>query len=226
MSVTAKICGVNAPEAVRAAVAGGASHLGLNFYPPSPRAVTPAQAAALVADLPERPCRVGVFVDPDDAAIAAVLDALPLGMIQLHGQETPARAAEIRARFGRPVMKAIRVAEAADLDAAAAYAEVVDWFLFDARPPAGLTGALPGGNALSFDWRLLAGRRWPVPWMLSGGLDADNVARAVAATGARVVDVSSGVEDRRGHKSPALIAAFLAAVAAIGEQGPDGRIED
>ena len=224
MSVSAKICGVNAPDAVRAVVAGGASHMGLVFYPPSPRAVTPAEAAMLVEGLPDRPCRVGLFVDPDDAAIAAVLAALPLGLIQLHGEETPARASAIRARFGCPVMKAIRVAEAADLDAAEAYAGAVDWLLFDARPPAGLTGTLPGGNALSFDWRLLAGRRWPAPWMLSGGLDAANVARAVAATGARAVDVSSGVENRRGHKDPALIAAFLATVADLddGQLGHGG----
>ncbi len=228
MAVTAKICGVNAPEAVRAVVAGGASHMGLVFYPPSPRAVTPDEAAALVAGLDDdRPCRVGLFVDPDDAAIAAALAAVRLGMIQLHGDETPERVADIRARFGVPVMKAVRVATAADVEAARAYVAVADWLLFDARPPAGLTGALPGGNALSFDWGLLAGRRWPVPWMLSGGLDAANVARAVAATGARVVDVSSGVEDRRGHKDPALIAAFLRAVARLngGEGGEEEAAE-
>ncbi len=120
--------------------------------------------------------------------------------------------AAVRERFAVPVMKAIRVSREADVDGAAAYAEVADWLLFDARPPAASAGALPGGNALAFDWRLLEDRRWPVPWMLSGGLDAGNVAEAVRITGADAVDVSSGVEDRRGHKSPAKIAAFLAAV--------------
>lgn len=221
MTVTAKICGVNAPEAARAVVAGGASHMGLVFYPPSPRFVTPDEAAALVEGLPARPRRVGLFVDPDDDAIAAALAAVRLDMIQLHGDEAPERVAAVRARFRIPVMKAVRIAAAADVEAARAYVAVADWLLFDARPPAGLTGALPGGNALSFDWRLLAGQRWPLPWMLSGGLDANNIAAAVAATGARVVDVSSGVEDRRGHKDPALIAAFLRAVARL-DGGGDG----
>ncbi len=215
MPVTAKICGVNAPGAVAAAVRGGASHIGLNFYPPSPRSVTPSQAAALAAGAPGAVCKVGLFVDVDDDTLAATLAAVALDLLQLHGEEAPERVAAVRKRFGVPVMKAIRVAGEDDLATAGAYAEVADWLLFDARAPKGMADTLPGGNALSFDWRLLAGRRWPVPWMLSGGLDAGNVAEAVAVSGARMVDVASGVEDRRGHKDPALITAFLAAVARL-----------
>lgn len=215
MPVTAKICGVNAPEAVAAAVAGGASHMGLNFYPPSPRYVAPALAAALAAEAPAEVCRVGLFVDPDDATLEATLGAVGLDMVQLHGDETAERIVALRRRFGVPVMKVIRVAGADDIDRAEDYAAVADWLLFDARAPAHMKGALPGGNALSFDWRLIAGRQWPVPWMLSGGLDAANVAEAVTATNARVVDVSSGIEDRWGHKSPEMITQFLATVARL-----------
>ena len=215
MPVTAKICGVNAPEAMAAAVAGGASHVGLNFYPPSPRYVTPEAAATLVAEAPGELCRVGLFVDPDDATLEATLGAVGLDLVQLHGDETVERVGAVRRRFRVPVMKVIRVAGADDIDQAGAFAEVADWLLFDARAPAHMKGALPGGNALSFDWRLIAGRHWPVPWMLSGGLDAANVAGAAAATNARVVDVSSGIEDRRGHKSPEMITEFLATVARL-----------
>ena len=215
MPVTAKICGVDAPEAAAAAIAGGASHIGLNFYPPSPRFITLAEAAELAAGTPPEVCRVGLFVDPDDHTLGVTLDAVGLDLLQLHGDESVERVAAVRARFGVGVMKAIRVAGAGDIARASDFAGVADWLLFDARAPAGMKGALPGGNALSFDWRLIARRRWPVPWMLSGGLDADNVGEAVAVSGAVVVDVSSGTEDRRGHKSPALIAAFLAAVARL-----------
>lgn len=215
MPVTAKICGVNTPEAVAAAVTGGASHIGLNFYPPSPRYVAPALAARLVAEAPGEVCRVGLFVDPDDATLAATLGTVGLDLLQLHGDETVERVAALRQRFGQPIMKVIRVAGADDIDAAGAFATVVDWLLFDARAPATMKGALPGGNALSFDWQLIAGRDWPVPWMLSGGLDAGNVAGAVTTTNAQVVDVSSGIEDRRGHKSPAMITEFLATLAGL-----------
>ena len=215
MAVTAKICGLNAPDAVAAAVAGGAGHIGLVFYPPSPRYVTPSRAAALAAEVPRAVGKVGLFVDAADDALAAALDEVDLDLLQLHGDESVDQVAAVRERFGVPVMKAIRVSCESDVAAADAYAEVADWLLFDARAPAQRPGALPGGNALAFDWRLLAGRRWDVPWMLSGGLDADNVAQAVGVAGARAVDVSSGVEDRRGHKDPAMIAAFLAAVATL-----------
>mgnify|MGYP002527656284 FL=1 len=215
MAVTVKICGVNTPEAVAAVVAGGASHMGMNFYPPSPRYVTPALAATLAAETPPGLCRVGVFVDPDDDALEAVLDAVEIDLLQLHGDESIERVAALRERFAVPVMKAIRVAGPADIALAGGFAEVADWLLFDTRAPAGMKDALPGGNALSFDWKLIAGTSWPVPWMLSGGLESANLAEAVSVSGARLVDVSSGVEDRRGHKSPAMIKDFLAHVAGL-----------
>jgi phosphoribosylanthranilate isomerase len=215
MTVTAKICGLNAPDALAAAVAGGASHVGLIFYPPSPRYVTRDQAANLVERAPAAVGKVGVFVDPDDDTLAATLAAVPLDLVQLHGNESVARVAAVRNRFGVAVMKVAGISGGDDVDAATAYAGVADWLMFDARAPAGTPGTLPGGNALAFDWQLLAGRRWAVPWMLSGGIDADNVAEAVHLTAARVVDVSSGVEESRGRKSPAKIAAFLAAVAQL-----------
>ena len=207
----AKICGLNDAAGLDAAVAGGAGMIGFVFFPPSPRAVTPEVAAALSARAPEArgPLRVGLFVDAADEAIAAVLDAVPLDILQLHGEETPARCADLRARFGRPVMKALGIASDADLGLLEDYAPVVDRFLLDAKPPPGAT--IPGGNALVFDWSLLAGRAIPRPWLLAGGLTPGNVAAAVRATGAPGVDVSSGVESARGVKDPARIAAFLRA---------------
>jgi phosphoribosylanthranilate isomerase len=157
---------------------------------------------------------VGLFVDPDDEYLAGVVARVPLDMIQLHGDETPERAAGIRAVHSIPVMKALKIGEAGDLDRVAAYAGAVDRLLFDARPPARVA-ALPGGNGIPFDWRLLAGRRFPLPWMLSGGLNAANLREAVAVSGARAVDVSSGVEDRPGHKDPALVRDFLAEAARL-----------
>jgi len=206
-----KICGISSAEAMAAALAGGARAVGLNFYPPSPRYVTPERAADLAAVVPEGVERVGVFVDVDDATFEAVLAGAALTMLQLHGREDPARVRAVKARFAVPVIKAVKVAGPADLEAAEPFLEAADMLLFDAKAPSGMAGALPGGNALSFDWRLIAGRRWALPWMLSGGLTAENLAEAVATTGAAWVDVSSGVEDRPGHKDPALIAAFLAA---------------
>ncbi len=211
MSIEVKICGVKTPAALTAVVEAGAEYVGLNFYPRSPRSVTPDQAAALTADAPQRLCKVGLFVDVDDETIAKTLAAVPLDMLQLHGGESPARVAEIKQRFGLPVMKAVKIAEPADVAAAEAYLRVADRLLFDAKPPKEMTGALPGGNALAFDWRLLAGKTWPIPWMLSGGLEPANVAEAARIAGARAVDVSSGVEDRPGLKNPDKIRAFLAA---------------
>lgn len=215
MAITAKICGVKTPDAVAAVVEGGASHMGFNFYPPSPRYISPALAATLAAETPGEVCTVGVFVDADDHTLGAALDAVGLDFLQLHGDESIERVAAVRGRFGLPVIKAIRVSGADDIAAAGAFAEVADWLLFDARTPVEMKDALPGGNALSFDWRLIAGRSWPVPWMLSGGLEIANLAEAVSISSARLVDVSSGVEDRRGHKSPAMIRAFLAHVAGL-----------
>ena len=209
MPVDAKICGINSAPALEAAVAGGARFVGFVFYGRSPRALDAEAAAALAARVPRGITRVGLFVDESNEILDSILRQVPLEMLQLHGQESPARVAEIRRRFGRPVMKAIKVAAAADVETASAYDGVADWLLFDAKAPAQMTGALPGGNALSFDWTLLADRRWSRPWMLSGGLNVGNLAEAVRVTGAPAVDVSSGVEDRPGVKSPAKIEAFL-----------------
>jgi len=218
MTVSAKICGINDAPALTAAVDGGASHIGFVFYPPSPRALTP-DAAAVLADMVDsasrRVIRTGLFVDPDDDLIDTVVGRVPLELLQLHGNETPERVAALKRRSGRLVMKVIRVGAAADIDRAADFSGVADWLMFDALPPNSLAGALPGGNAISFDWRLLAGRDWQLPWMLAGGLTADNVAEAVRLSDARVVDTSSGVEDSPGKKNPALIREFLAAVAAL-----------
>jgi phosphoribosylanthranilate isomerase len=209
MAVDVKICGITGGPALDAAIAGGARFLGFVFYPRSPRALTVEAAASLASRVPQTMTRVGLFVDEPDATMDAILRVVPLDMLQLHGRETPARVAELRRRFGRPVMKAITVAAAGDVDVASAFDGIADWLLFDAKAPPDMKGALPGGNALSFDWALLADRRWRRPWMLSGGLTVDNLAEAVRIAGAAVVDVSSGVEDRPGAKSPAKIAEFL-----------------
>lgn len=211
--IQAKICGVSDPAALNAAVDGGAAFVGFVFFPPSPRCVSPPQAADLARLLPTAVRSVGLFVDPSDDLLADVTSQVPFDLLQLHGKETPERLAAIKTRFRLPVMKAFKIGEPADLDAAAAYFGVADRLLFDAKPPA--DAPLPGGNGVAFDWTLLAGRTWPKPWMLSGGLNADNVRDGVAATGARAVDVSSGVETAPGRKSPEMIRAFLQTVAGI-----------
>lgn len=215
MAVEAKICGVSSAEAVAAALSHGAAYLGFVFFPPSPRHVTPAQAAALAAQVPDGVIKVGLFVEPDDDALDTALAGGPIDLIQLHGAEPPARVAEVRRRTRLPVWKAIKVATPADLETARAYEEAADLLLFDAKTPGGVAGALPGGMGTAFDWHLLEGSAWRRPWMLSGGLDAGNVAEAVRISGASAVDVSSGVEDSPGHKDPAAIAAFLDVVATL-----------
>lgn len=212
MTVAAKICGVNSREALDAAAAGGAAFVGFVFYARSPRYLSVSQAAALAAATPKTVQRVGLFVDVDDATIEAVLKDAPLELLQFHGAETPARCRDAKARFGVPVMKAIKIGGPDDLGQAAPFFDAADWLLFDAKTPPSMTNALPGGNAVSFDWTVLAGAKLPLPWMLSGGLTPDNVADAVRVSGARAVDVSSGVESAPGRKDPARIAAFLAAV--------------
>jgi phosphoribosylanthranilate isomerase len=209
MPVEVKICGVNSAEALGWAAAAGADFVGFVFFPPSPRAVTPAQAGAISASLEGGPQRVGLFVDPDDAELTATLAAVPLDVIQLHGEETPERVAAVRKHFGVPVMKALGIATEADLAAIAAYAKVADRLLLDAKPPPG--AALPGGNAAPFEWRLARRASIPVPWLLAGGLTPANVGEAIAASGAPGVDVSSGVERARGMKDEALIQAFVRA---------------
>ena len=215
MTVTAKICGINDAAAMQTAVANGTGFVGLVFYPQSPRSITPGMAANLAALVPGGVTKVGLFVDPDNALLTRVLDEVPLDLLQLHGNETTDRCTDIRKRFGRPVMKVIKVATLDDVGAANDYCDAVDWLMFDAKAPSSMTDALPGGNALPFDWTLLAGWSWPVPWMLAGGLDADNVATAVTKSGALVVDVSSGVESAPGKKDPTEIERFLEAVAGL-----------
>jgi phosphoribosylanthranilate isomerase len=214
MSLQVKICGINTPEALTAALEGGARYVGFVFYPRSPRAVTAALAADLARMVPTGVRTVGLFVAPTDPELELVTGYVPLDLLQLHDDTPPERVAEIRARHALPVMKVVRVAGAGDLAAVPPYLEVADRLLFDARPPAD-PAALPGGNGVAFDWSLLAGRSWSRPWMLSGGLTAETLAEAVRITGAPAVDVSSGVEDRPGHKDPARIRAFLAAAARL-----------
>ena len=210
MFVDAKICGLKTPEAVAAALAGGARWLGFVFHRRSPRHVEPDLAAALVARLPAGVESVAVSVDAGDDELARILAMRP-AMLQLHGAETPARVAAVKARTGLPVVKAIAVSDAESLDAAKAYESVADALLLDAKAPKSAAEALPGGNGVAFDWRLLEGLSISRPWFLSGGLTSDNVAEAVARTRARRVDVSSGVEEQPGVKSPARIMAFLEA---------------
>lgn len=210
-SVSIKICGLSTPETVDAAVGAGASHAGLVFFPRSPRDVTPERARALTRRLPAHVRAVGVFVDPDDALIEAALFEGRVAVVQLHGSETPARAAGIARRFGVEVWKAVPVRTRADLALPAGFRGAADRIVYDAKPPAG--AHLPGGLGLRFDWRLLDGFDHPLPWILSGGLDPANVADAVRVTGARAVDVSSGVEREPGVKDVDKIKAFCQAVA-------------
>lgn len=207
MSVAVKICGLSQPESVDAALKAGARYLGFVFFEKSPRNVTPAKAAALAADVPLGIARVGLFVNPDDAALQSTLAHVPLDIIQLHGHESPARVAEVKALTGLPVMKAVGISEASDLDALWDYGLVADMLLVDAKPPK--DAALPGGNGLAFDWRLLVGRQMVRPWLLAGGLTPDNVAQAIRLTRAPGVDVSSGVESAPGVKDAEKIRQFV-----------------
>ncbi|MDO5528108.1 MAG: phosphoribosylanthranilate isomerase [Paracoccus sp. (in: a-proteobacteria)] len=202
-----KICGLREPAHVDAAIEAGASYIGLVFFDRSPRNIKPADAAALAANIPPGVMRVGLFVNPSDEDLDRICASVPLDMIQLHGAEPPARVTDIRTRLGLPVMKAVGIAGRDDLDALWDYGLVADMLLVDAKPPK--DAPLPGGNGLSFDWRLLAGRKWLRPWMLAGGLTQDNVAEAIRLTGAPAVDVSSGVETSPGLKDAALIARFI-----------------
>jgi phosphoribosylanthranilate isomerase len=211
MTVETKICGLSTPKTVDAAVAGRARWVGFVTYPRSPRHIATETLRALAARVPKTVGRVGLFVDPDDALLDERLMAGGLDLLQLHGSESPERVADIKRRTGKPVMKVIKVAEASDVERGiAAYAAVADRLMFDTAE-----GILPGGNAKAFDWTILSGRTVPLPWLLAGGLTPDNLAEAVRVTGARAVDVSSGVEASRGVKSVALIRAFLKRAAAL-----------
>lgn len=207
--VTAKICGLSTPETLDAAVGGGASHVGFVFFPPSPRNVSFDRARSLAARVPGRLAKVGVFVDPDDALLDAAIAAGGLDAVQVH-KVTPDRAAAIRAR-GIEVWAAVAVKARADLGQAAGFRQAADRILYDAKTPD--DAALPGGMGIRFDWSLLDGFAHPLPWALSGGLTPDNVAEAARRTGARLVDVSSGVESAPGVKDVDKIAAFCKAVA-------------
>ncbi|WP_278877576.1 phosphoribosylanthranilate isomerase [Paracoccus yeei] len=208
MPVSVKICGLKDAGTVDAAVSAGARYLGFVFFPKSPRHVTPEQAAELATRVPVGIARVGLFVDPDDAALQSVLDRVPLDIVQLHGTETPARVAEVKALTGLPVMKAVGIAEPADLDRLWDYGLAADMLLVDAKPPR--DAALPGGNGLAFDWRLLVGRQMLKPWLLAGGLTPENVNAAIRLTRAQGVDVSSGVESAPGVKDAERIRQFVA----------------
>jgi phosphoribosylanthranilate isomerase len=211
MIVEAKICGLSTPETVDAAVAGGARYVGFVSYPRSPRHIDTALLKALGALVPRTVTRVGLFVDPDEALLDERLATDAIDMLQLHGEETPERVAALKSRTGKQVMKVVKVARPEDVERGiTAYAGVADRLMFDTA-----NGILPGGNAKAFDWTILAGRKIPMPWLLAGGLTPGNVAEAVRVTGARAVDVSSGVEKSRGVKSVELIRAFLDRVKAL-----------
>jgi len=207
MSVSAKICGVTTPEAVRAALDGGAAYLGFMFFARSPRNIGLEAAARLAQPVRGRARIVAVTVDPSDAELDRIAAGLKPDFLQLHGKETPARAREIAARTGAAVIKVLPVSEGADIDRGADYEDVAEHLMFEGRAPKDATR--PGGAGLSFDWSLMAGRRFRRPWFLAGGLDPWNLGDAVASSGAPIVDVSSGVERGPGLKDPALITAFL-----------------
>jgi phosphoribosylanthranilate isomerase len=209
MPTKVKICGLKTETALEAALDGGADYVGLVFFPPSPRYVSPARAAAIAAKARGRAKIVALLVDPDDALIADVMAAAAPDILQLHGQETRERVAEIRSRWAIPVMKAVAVETADDARAGLRFSSAADLILFDARAPE--ESSRPGGNGAPFDWRLLAGVTGLAPFVLSGGLTPDNVAEAIRMTGAAIVDVSSGVESRPGEKDPELIRRFLRA---------------
>lgn len=210
MPTRVKICGLSTPETVAAAVEAGAAYVGFVFFPRSPRHVSLETARALAVDVPVGVAKVALTVDADDAALDALTGTVPLDMLQLHGSESPARVAEVKARYGLPVMKAVGVGGPGDVAGIAPYEAVADQILVDTRPPEGADR--PGGNAMTFDWSLISGRDWAGPWMLAGGLTPGNVAEAIAVTGARQVDLSSAVESAPGVKDPARIRAFFAAL--------------
>lgn len=207
--VRVKICGLRSAADVAAVAAAGAAYAGFVFFARSPRHLSLAEAKALAVEVPVGLAKVALVVDADDAMLDALVSEVPLDMLQLHGRESVERVAEVRARYGLPVMKAMGVAGEADLAGLQEMSLAADQLLIDAKPPMG--AVLPGGNGLAFDWRLLVGRKWLCPWMLAGGLTPANVAEAVRLTGARQVDVSSGVESAPGVKDPAKIAAFVEA---------------
>lgn len=206
----AKICGLTTPETVAAALDGGAAFLGFNFFDRSPRVLAPEAAARLVAPVKGRARTVAVTVDPDDALLDRLMATLNPDLIQLHGKETPARAAAVAARTGAEVIKVLPVSESSDLNAAREFETAAAHMMFDTKPPK--DAEMPGGHGVAFDWTILKGQRFARPWFLAGGLNPWNVAEALDTSGAPLADVSSGVERGPGLKDPDLISAFLNAV--------------
>lgn len=210
MELSVKICGLTTPEALGTALDDGADHVGFIFFAKSPRHIAPEDAARLREAARGRAKAVAVSVNADDATLDHIVSTMKPDMLQLHGGESPDRVAAVKTRFGLPVMKAFAVREAGDLEAVQAYRGIADRFLFDAKPPAG--AEVPGGNGVAFDWTLLAALGGDVDYMLSGGLNADNIGTALRQTGARAIDISSGVERAPGIKDAGLIHAFFRAV--------------
>ena len=208
-STRVKICGLSTPDTLSAAADAGAAYVGFVFFEKSPRNVGYEQARALAIDVPMGVAKVALTVNATDTELDQLTAHVPLDMLQLHGSESPERVAEVRQKYGLPVMKAVGISAADDLENIQTYSEVADQILVDAKPPKG--GDLPGGNGLAFDWRLISDLRWTKPWMLAGGLTPSNAAQAVNLTGARQMDVSSGVESSPGVKDSDLIRAFIQA---------------
>jgi len=212
MTIEAKICGLSTEETVRAALDAGASYIGLVFYPPSPRNISFEQASILGDIIKNDAMKVGVFVNPDDMIIRTALLHIDLDVIQLHGNESIERVQYLQNKFSKIVMKAISVESVSDIARAKEYERMADMLLFDAKAPINMDDALPGGNGIEFDWNLIAGYKWRVPWMLSGGLNNNNVSEAIKISGAKLVDISSGIETQPGVKSSELINSFLTTV--------------
>ncbi len=213
--IRVKICGLSTPDTVTAAIDAGADYLGFNFIARSSRYIALETAAELARLVPDTVLKVALTIDADDATLERIVAALKPDMLQLHGSESPDRLREIKGRFGLTLMKAIPIGGPEDLGHTSIYRESADLLLFDAKPPKSMQNALPGGNGLVFDWSLIAGEKPDMPWMLSGGLTAANVGEAIRITGAEAVDVSSGVEEAPGRKSPKLIAEFIRAAKSI-----------
>ncbi|MBB42731.1 MAG: phosphoribosylanthranilate isomerase [Rhodospirillaceae bacterium] len=212
MTVKVKICGINTKESLEAAILGGADAIGFVFFSRSPRALNLHEAARLAVEVPKKILRVGLIVDMTDIEILELVKTVPLDLLQLHGEETPERTAQIGQVVGLPLIKAIKVADMSDITAACKYKNHVDWILFDAKPPEQFPNALPGGNAISFNWNWLANKDLTYPWILSGGLNVQNIREAINISGATFLDVSSGVESRVGKKNINLITDFLGCV--------------
>jgi len=212
MSVSVKICGLRTLPALQTAIEAGATYIGFVFFDRSPRNITTEQAASLAREIPKPTIKTGVFVNPDNAQLSHILKHVPLDLIQLHGTESPDRLQEIKDLFRIPVMKAITISGPDDLTQAKRYDPIADMLLFDAKATASCKNSLPGGNGISFDWQLLKGIEWQIPWMLSGGLNIGNIQQAIRISGAKIVDISSGIEKHPGEKSLTKIREFMSKV--------------